>query len=368
MKKSGFIWILGIASLLSSCMQDDGFWNNTSPLEPMRGEGLFIINEGNFMYGNASLSYYDPENRKVYNEVFLQANSLPLGDVAYSMTIRDSLAYMVVNNSGRVYVMDTNDFSYKGKITGLTSPRYIHFVNNRKAYVTDLYARAISIVDPQALEVTGTIDVSNTASQFYQHATEQMIQLGKYVYVNCWSFDRQILIIDSELDRVVDSVEVLKQPNSMVLDRNQDLWVLCDGGFQGSPFGYEQPGLVKIPAGSDRALVVERFPYGQVPRDLCMNRNRDTLYYICHHVYRRSIFQESEPELFIPSPYDAGFDGGFYCHSVDPDRSEVYLSDAIDFVQRGWVYRFDPGGIPLDTFQVGIAPGAFCFNPFRKTK
>ena len=33
-------------------------------------EGLFITNEGNFQYGNATLSYYDPATKKNENEVF----------------------------------------------------------------------------------------------------------------------------------------------------------------------------------------------------------------------------------------------------------------------------------------------------------
>ncbi|MDE6070728.1 MAG: YncE family protein, partial [Alistipes sp.] len=44
------------------------------------GRGLFIANEGNFMYGNASLSYYDPERKHVENEVFARANAQKLGD------------------------------------------------------------------------------------------------------------------------------------------------------------------------------------------------------------------------------------------------------------------------------------------------
>ena len=46
------------------------------------GTGLFITNEGMFQYGNATLSYYDPETKQVENEVFYRANAMKLGDVA----------------------------------------------------------------------------------------------------------------------------------------------------------------------------------------------------------------------------------------------------------------------------------------------
>jgi len=353
---------LPLLLMLTGCMKDDELWEFEKPAYDIPYTGIFVINEGNFMYGNASLTYYDPETRQVINDVFFQTNALPLGDVAHSMTIRDSLAYVVINNSGRIYIFNKNTFEVEGKITGLTSPRYMHFISESKAYVTDLYARSIAVVNPQTREVTGAIPVSNSNGGFYQHATEQMLQYDRYVYTNCWSYDKQVLMIDSDTDRVIDSIEVRKQPNSMVLDRDNALWVLCDGGTEGSPYGTEEAGLMRIGAGSTEAELVLGFSPGQMPRDLKINGTGDTLYYINGDVFQYAIFDSSGPELVVKSPYEGSISGGFYGLEVDPFSSELYVADAIDFVQRGMVYRFNPEGIAIDTFKTGIAPGGFCFN------
>jgi len=344
-------------------MKDDELWENDQEDYPLSNSGLFVVNEGNFTYGNASLSYYDMDRQEVHHDVFFGTNALPLGDVAHSMTIRDSLGYVVVNNSGRIYIINVKTFEYVGKITGLTSPRYIHFVNDTKAYVTDLYARAIAIVNPQTREITGSIPVGNGNSDFFQHSSEQMLQLDKYVYVNCWSYDNQILIVDSELDRVVDSIEVLKQPNSMVLDKYNALWVLSDGGFQESPYGYEAPGLLRIKAGTGEVEIIHRFGAGDRPSELKINGDGDTLYYINNHVFRYATDGVLDPERFIISPYQMSGAGGYYTLEVDPVSSNLYVADAIDHLQRGKIYRHNASGEAVDTFSAGITPGAFCFNP-----
>lgn len=363
--RSGIIYGFVLLSIIaSSCMKDDELWQRAEVAPADSPSGVFIVNEGNFMYNNASLSYYDTETNEVYNDIFFTTNGLPLGDVAISMSIRDSLGYVVVNNSGKINILDINNFEYRGKITGLTSPRYIHFINDTKAYVSDLYAQAISIINPALMELTGSIDLRNNASPYNQHPTEQMVEYGSYVFTNCWSFDNKIMLIDTYDDSVVDSMEVYLQPRSMVMDRYNSLWVLTDGGYEGNPLGYEAPALMRIDAATMSTEMVWRFDKGDWPSGLELNGRRDTLYFINGDVYRHAVLSESAPEVFIESPYNdsAAAGGGFYGLGVDPYSSEVYVADAIDNVQPGVVYRYSHAAVPVDTFRVGIMPGSFCFK------
>ena len=359
-KKLNVFILLGMM-LMASCMDDDALWQREVP-GVVSSQGVFIINEGNFMYNNASLSYFDTESGNLLNDVFFNTNGLPLGDVATSMTIRDNLGYAVVNNSGRIYIFDINTFEFTGKITGLTSPRYIHFVSDNKAYVSDLYESNITIINPQTHEITGKINVHNPGSPFLQHTSEQMVQYGRYLFVNSWSYDNKVLVIDTYTDEWIDTIEVAVQPQSMVLDKNNKLWVLSDGGFQGNPYGHEEPGLIRIDAATREIEQIFRFNPDDWPRSLAINGQGDTLWFINRHVFRHPVGSEAPPERVLESSYDSSFSAGYRAIAIDPHSSEIYLADAIDHVQPGRVLRFSPSLTPLDTLKVGIIPGGFCFR------
>lgn len=319
------------------------------------GKGVFITNEGNFMYGNASLSYYSTTTGKIENEIFARANSEKLGDVAQSMTIRDGIGWIVVNNSGIIFAININTFKELGRITGFTSPRYIHFLSDTKAYVTQLWDKRICIVNPKTFKITGYIDTPMVTGS---ESTEQMVQYGKYVFTNCWSYNDKILVIDTDKDEVCDSILVGIQPNSIVLDKYNKLWAITDGGYEGDTYGHEAPALYRIDAETHKIEKYFQFSIDDSPSELQLNNTRDTLYFINKSVWRMPVTAEQIPS----TPFIKYKSTLFYGLTVSPVSSEVYVADAIDYVQNGMIFRYSPQGIPLDSCRAGIVPGSFCWR------
>ena len=52
----------------------------------------------------------------------------------------------------------------------------------------------------------------------------------------------------------------------------------------------------------------------------------------------------------------------YYGLGVDPVNSDVYVADAVDYMQSGVVYRLNATGEQIDKFTVGIIPNGFCFK------
>ena len=352
-KLTKIIVLILTAALAVGCMEWDYGMEEEFSAE---GPGLFITNEGNFQYGNATLSYYDPATGDVENEVFYRANAMKLGDVAQSMVIRDGIGWIVVNNSHVIFAIDIKTFKEVGRITNLTSPRYIHFLSDEKAYVTQIWDNRIFIVNPKTFQITGHIECPNMTTE--SGSTEQMVQWGKYVYVNCWSYQNRILKIDTTTATVVDELQVGIQPTSLVLDKNGKMWTITDGGYEGSPYGYEAPSLYRIDAETFTIEKRFKFKLGDWPSEVQLNGSGDKLYWLNDDVWEMSVDAERIPA----KPFLEYQETLYYGLTIDPTSGDVYVADAIDYQQQGKVYRFTSDGKLIDEFYVGIIPGAFCWK------
>jgi YVTN family beta-propeller protein len=342
--------LIALQFTLVSCMKDDSWTGSQSIV--LANKGLFIVNEGNFMYGNASISYYDPAAKQVQPDLFYKINGLPLGDVAQSMIIHNNLGFIVINNSGKIYVIDSRTGKYVQKITGLVSPRNIFFSNNGNGYITDLYAGTITIFNPRNYQITGSIKTPGHPS------TEHMVEINDRLYVSCWSFDNTILVLDTKLNQVVDSIKVGIQPAGLALDKLNKLWVLCDGGWSKTGTSKRTPVLQRINTSSK--IIEKSFSLSAdaTPSRLAINGTKDTLVYLSNGVWKQPILQES----INNSPFINLGTHLFYTVGVDPQNSDLYIGDAIDYQQQGVIYRYSTFGAKLDSFKTGIIPGSFCFK------
>ena len=330
-------------ALLMACRKD----KPETPLErPVTvGEGgVYITNEGNFGWGNASVSYYDIGTGTLVEDLYEPANGVALGDVCQSMRLFNGKGYLVVNNSNKVVVVDPNTFTTTAVISGFNSPRHLLPVSNAKAYVTDLFANAITVVDLNNHTITGSIACPGW--------TEELALAYGKAFVTNQTRDH-VYVIETSTDQLVDSIAVSRGGNSIVEDANGKLWVACSGG------GGTPAALYRIdPAG----LSVEAtFPFPNTsggPWRLVTDGTNNTLYFLNRGVFRMAISGEALPD----EPLIPAYGRNFYALGVDPVSGVVYVSDAIDYTQRGMVFRYGTDGSPIDEFRAGRIPGGFVFR------
>lgn len=342
-----------LSVLLSSCVDNNkGFGGVTT--ESTAGS-LYIINSGNTSLSNSSLSIYKPKSKEVQNQLFSNANNQSLGDTAYSMKMNSSLGWIVVSNSDVIYAISPGSAQVRGRITGFSSPRNIHFVSSNKAYVTQGNDPRICIVNPQNYTITGHIDVRSENSNA---STEQMVQIGDFVYVTCWLGQEQVLKINTSTDEVVGSLNVGLQPRWMVVDRNNKLWVLTDGGDQGGK-NQESPRLVRI---DPQTFTIEHsFQMNdyEEPHSLAINRYRDHLFWITDEgIWKMSIREETLPILQEIEAHKNRYRAMLIDHTSD----EIYIADGVDGNMQGRIIRYSSAGDKIDQFTVGINPSAFCWE------
>jgi len=343
------IWVVLLLTV-SSC-------RDNTPLEPeppmFTPPGVFTVNEGNFTTGNASLTWFRFADSTLLPDAFYAVNKVPLGDVANYIAYHNGRGYVVVNNSGIVYVIDIKTGAFIGKISGLSSPREILFVDDNTALISDLFDKSLTIADLSTFAVKGKIDLNG-------HTSESMVKAEHKVFVANWSkmnqqaINDKILVVDIDLMKLTDSIAVTVEPNSMAIDKNNKLWVLCSGGFNNEYY----PALYRINTESNTVEKKLEFSHKDCsPVALSINGDGDKLFYLNKDIYRISVSSGAIPE----APFVACGDKNFYALGVRPDKEEIFVSDALDYVRNGQVYVYDNSGNLRSSFEAGIIPGYFGF-------
>lgn len=354
MKRTVLFLSLIIAITFAACKKKE----TPQPAPQPADRGLFILNEGTFTYANSSLSYYDFATNTVENNLFFRVNNAPIGDVGQSLTLIGDDLYIVVNNSKYIYKVDAKTIVYKAKIEGFTSPRYMLQVSADKAYVTDLVSTGFWVLNLNTLEKT-FVETGNT--------TEAIVKVDNEVFVSNWSnyytttetSNHSIQVIDCVNDTLVETIDVAQEPNSMVVDKYNHIWVSCSGGYMPP----QDPAIICIDAATHQ--IIKRFDLaeGSYPSGLTIDGAGENIFFMNGGYGSLNLYKMSVDATEIPeTPFVTSGGKVFYNLKVDPASGDLYVTDAKNYVQNGDLLHYSADGTLLGTYELGLIPSNMLFN------
>ncbi|MCW3121532.1 MAG: hypothetical protein JWQ38_1024 [Flavipsychrobacter sp.] len=340
---------------MASCVKD-------KPQPPVNNipyslRNVYIICEGNYGNGDATLYLYKPDKDSVYGDLYKSANSQPLGDVFQSMVRIGGKFFLCINNSDKVVVLDTITRKEVATIS-IPKPRYILSISATKAYVSALYSNKVYIINPQTYTITGTIELPHQNPE------------GMYLYNNSaiictWDTAcNSVYKVNVTTDKIVQTIKIAGYaPQAVLADKGNMLWVLAGNHTKG-----RTASLTRLDTLTGEILTSYKFSSEADALKPVFNKAKDTIYFIevnykggtaNNGIYRMGITDAALPaQAFIQSKKYQYFWG----LGIDPSTGYIYAGDPKGFTQKGSVYIFRQDGAKTDSFNVGLGPGQFYFE------
>ncbi len=345
--------LLGIPLVLAQCDDSGSGVQTQDPGNPEKPDSnqrsILVINEGTFNKGNASLGIYYPQTDTFRSAVFETNTGRPLGDVFQSVSFARNQAFLVINNSSKIEVLDSSTLKSTGAIKGLPSPRYMQPLSDGRAYVTNFTQSGkseITIVNHNTLKIVGKIPTAGWTGDPAMAAGKVWVPEVK----KGW-----ILVVNPGKDVITDTLKLRPEVKKVVRDAEGKLWAMANGGINNSA----QPVLYRIdPQNIQISRKLGFQSKSPSPGNLTLNGSKDTVYYTRKGIFRLSIGASDLPV----NPVVPANNRSFYGLGIAPATGIIYASDAFDFVRRGKVFRFEPenGGL-INEFEAGIIPADFVF-------
>ncbi|GAB3836964.1 YncE family protein [Hymenobacter jeollabukensis] len=329
------------ATLLSSCGKDE---TEKKTLDA----NVYVLNQGQYGTPNGSVSGYRRETKESEKDQFQRANGRTVGDVVQSMTVVGNKGYVVVNNSGKVEVVELPKFNAVASIDGRSQPRYLA-ASGSKGYLTEwqgaypnYLAGRVSVIDLNTNSVTSTVTVGRNP--------EKALVAGNKLFVPNGD-ENTISVVDLTSNQVETTLTVAAGPKSLVQDASGNVWVACDGNYGARPGA-----LIRFSATAPYASQATFAFTAGGPTELQLSSDRTALYYSYGSaIYRMATTATAPPTT--PVLRRRSFNG----FGVDPSNNELYLATG-SFSADGRAVRYNTSYAPVDSFTVGIGASAFSFR------
>jgi DNA-binding beta-propeller fold protein YncE len=346
--------LLAATTLFSAC---DFLGENAEELD-QNPEGVYIANQGNFSDANGTVTYYDPSTSTV------ERNIIPnLGSIIQSLAVRGDRGYIMSNSADRIDVFDLDQHQRVAQITDIKSPRYMEFVNDTTAYVTNQSTGTVTIINLKDNSKRNIFKVGSNPEGLTESA-------GKvYVANHNFGSGSTVSVINTEQKLSQDGIEVgCDGPRGMLTDKQHEVWVFCTGNTVYD----ENWNVVDRTDGAVRIIdpvtdeVTEEFSIdGQIStagpgQDVFFSSRSQAAYVV---VEKRKILRFDTETNSGPSeiPIGSGDPVGAIAYSAASDL--LYIGRTPGFESAGRIEQYAPGDSSVvDRFETGIAPAYIAFD------
>jgi len=319
--------------------------------------GIFIVNEGNFSLGNASLTYFNMDQNIIYNDVFKAANNQDLGDTANEILISDTLAFIVVSLSDKIEIINTKTFSKVNTVRFPpgSSPGHIAMAPNGDYYITALYRHLVYRMDGELHNLTDSVEVG-------QYPEDIIISHDEaYIANSGFGSGNTVSVVSIEDLQLLSTITVGHNPLDFVLDSDGMIHLVCTG------FNNWQNPDQNIPGGiwkidpqqhivQDSLVMDETFYPGTVTVSGSKNG---------YFLYQKKVVKYSTETLDIINNSYLSFpdesDNPYYL-SINDNYNHLYILDARGYVENGIFSIYSLSDNNSVFFYTGIIPGHMDFK------
>lgn len=377
--KTGFWTLASVVIILLSlggCRQDDiVIPSETVPVDRptfTRIEGFYMLNQGNMGSNKSTLDYYDYRTGEYMRNIYGTANpSVPkeLGDVGNDLRIYGGCLYAVINCSNKIEVMDAATCRRIGQVD-IPNCRYIAF-SGRYAYVTS-YAGPVEI-DPDYKQLgyvaridTATLEIVDRCLVGFQPDGLAVVN-GKIYVANSGGYrapdyETKLSVIDAATMTVESEIEVAPNLQYVVVDSQRRLWVSSRGDYRAIPgrlycYDIEAHRIVKDIDVNVTSIWVDGDSIYTIGS--AWNDNTQTYANTYGIIDTRRMEQMSDCFITDGTEQKMMHPAGV---AVNPLTKEIFVTDARNYVNPGYLYCFTPEGTMKWRVRTGDIPSCIAFR------
>jgi hypothetical protein len=308
-----------------------------------------ILNEGLFQHNNSSLSLLDPVSGSVNATFFEQQVGRPLGDTGNDMKRYGGKIYIVVNVSSSIEVLDAKTGKSVKQIlmqsnSQAKQPRYIDFYNG-KAFIS-CYDGFVDVLDTASLTITNRIQVGSNPDHL--RVAGNKLYVSNSGGLNFPNVDSTVSVVSLSTFSEIKKITVGKNPGSIALGGNGDVYVISRGDFGATPSRMHRIETAGDTKSEDYTFEADQLT--EMNGDLLVfeatGQASVRLFSVSGNATQNGDFLSLND---LVTPYKVYF---------EPSANQIVVLDANSYVNSGFVNFFDDNGVFLKKYHVGLVPSA----------